>query len=450
MVDGAHRAGDLLQTWEQFEHHISPVTGVVDAFAPVCCDDLAHCYESTRYDTKPLGKPLDLLSTRDHTDWGKGIDPMQARVSALAETLERYSLMAERPADTTRAAMIELGAEAIDPRSLLHFSDAQYADHGASSSDVPHFERVPRDRFDPDQVIGWTAGRCLTDQRVCLVPSDYCWISPEATRDGAFCVPDTNGCAAGSHLEHAILQGLYELVERDSVALWWYNMARRPGVDLASFHDPEITAIRGHHRSPLGRELRVLDITSDIGIPVFAAISASAEVGRPEFVFGFGCHQNPAIALRGAVTELIQLLTVQKRFLTTPTNPDPWKNNRPLVARYIEDWLRRTRREDQPHLFPAEDEQPRSRADFQETCTRDLRQDLSWCVDRLHSLGIKVFVVDVTRPDIGLAVVRVMAPGLRHFWRRLGPGRLYDAPVALGWLDHPTAEHELNPISMFV
>ena len=29
-----------------------------------------------------------------------------------------------------------------------------------------------------------------------------------------------------------MLQGFLELVERDAVALWWYNRTRQPAVDL--------------------------------------------------------------------------------------------------------------------------------------------------------------------------------------------------------------------------
>jgi ribosomal protein S12 methylthiotransferase accessory factor len=39
---------------------------------------------------------------------------------------------------------------------------------------------------------------------------------------------------------------------------------------------------------------------------------------------------------------------------------------------------------------------------------------------------------------------------LRHFWRRLAPGRLYDTPLALGWTDRRLGEDELNPYSIFV
>ena len=59
-------------------------------------------------------------------------------------------------------------------------------------------------------------------------------------------------------------------------------------------------------------------------------------------------------------------------------------------------------------------------------------------------------MLDQTRPDVGFPTVKVIAPGLRHFWARYAPGRLYDVPVRLGWLDRPTAEDELNPTLMFL
>ncbi len=33
--------------------------------------------------------------------------------------------------------------------------------------------------------------------------------------------------------------------------------------------------------------------------------------------------------------------------------------------------------------------------------------------------------------DIGLRVAKVIIPGMRHMWKRLGAGRLYDVPVSL-------------------
>ena len=61
---------------------------------------------------------------------------------------------------------------------------------------------------------------------------------------------------------------------------------------------------------------------------------------------------------------------------------------------------------------------------------------------------MEMLVLDQTRPDIGLPVVKVVVPGLRHIYPRFARGRLYDVPVRLGWRDAPLLEDELNPIPL--
>jgi hypothetical protein len=78
-----------------------------------------------------------------------------------------------------------------------------------------------------------------------------------------------------------------------------------------------------------------------------------------------------------------------------------------------------------------------------------LKDDVQTCVEIARRADLETLVLDQTRPDVGMRVCRVIVPGLRHFWRRLGPGRLYDVPVQLGWLDKPLPEDELNPFSLF-
>ena len=62
---------------------------------------------------------------------------------------------------------------------------------------------------------------------------------------------------------------------------------------------------------------------------------------------------------------------------------------------------------------------------------------------RLARAGHEVAVFDLTRPDIAFPVVRVVSPGLRDKARRLGPGRLYDVPVRMGWLRTSRIESEM-------
>ena len=65
-------------------------------------------------------------------------------------------------------------------------------------------------------------------------------------------------------------------------------------------------------------------------------------------------------------------------------------------------------------------------------------------------MTVEPMTMAMTRSDTGLPVIKVLVPGLRHFWRRLAPGRLYDVPVRIGRLDRPLDEKALNPISLFV
>ena len=71
---------------------------------------------------------------------------------------------------------------------------------------------------------------------------------------------------------------------------------------------------------------------------------------------------------------------------------------------------------------------------------------MSACVRLAKQAGLDFLVLDQTRPDIEVPVVRVIVPGLRHFYRRFGRGRLYDVPIKLGLHDRPLKENELNPV----
>jgi len=130
------------------------------------------------------------------------------------------------------------------------------------------------------------------------------------------------------------------------------------------------------------------------------------------------------------------------------------KDGKPLVQENLDDpetteWLNTATLQNLPYLAPA-DGPRRIRSDFPECPTDDLRDDVLACQALVEQHGMEMLVLDQTRPDIGLPVVKVIVPGMRHFWPRYAPGRLYDAPVQLGWLPEPLREEDLNPTSIFV
>ena len=58
----------------------------------------------------------------------------------------------------------------------------------------------------------------------------------------------------------------------------------------------------------LNRDLWVLDITSDLNIPCFAAISSKKDREVEDIVLGYGAHFDPKIAIGRALTEVNQIL----------------------------------------------------------------------------------------------------------------------------------------------
>ena len=131
---------------------------------------------------------------------------------------------------------------------------------------------------------------------------------------------------------------------------------------------------------------------------------------------------------------------------------DPEARRRQLLPDFEDaiEWWETAILDEHEYLRPALDIPGGSVADYVTPHSTDLRDDILYCVARAEAIGCDVLVHDLTRADVGLAVAKVIVPELRHFWRRLGLGRLYEVPVELGWIERPKAECDLNPISMFV
>src|SRR5262249_40749324 len=192
------------------------------------------------------------------------------------------------------------------PNACMLFSATQYA-HRQQWNARGSAHNWVAEPFDEAAEIEWTPVWSLTDRTFKYLPTAYCFYGyphPPAARS---CLPNSNGNAAGNTLEEAILQGFLELVERDSVAMWWYNRLPRPAADLASFDEPYVAVLQGQYRQ-LGRAVWALDLTSDLEIPAFVALARRTDQAAEEIVFGFGAHLDPRIGLLRALTEMNQCL----------------------------------------------------------------------------------------------------------------------------------------------
>jgi ribosomal protein S12 methylthiotransferase accessory factor len=441
--DGGHRVMPPEETLARNLHHVSPLTGAVPLLerAAPAANGVLHVYFAGDNSARPGRTIGELRADLRTMNAGKGTSDVQARASALCEGLERYSGVFRGDEPRRRARLAELGAAAVPLNDCLLFSERQYRDREPRNAGGSRFSFIPVP-FQAEAETEWSPVWSLTRQERRYLPTAFCYYDYPQPCAQTYCYACSNGCAAGNTLEEAILQGFLELVERDAVALWWYNRARRPGVDLDTFGEPYLDRLRAFLHEH-GRDFWVLDLTSDLGIPVYSSITRRLDGPAEQIMPGFGAHLDPKVALLRAVTEMNQMLS--SPLLGLPENGPEKEPVDPETAH----WLTTATIANQPYLLPA-DGPSRTAASHTPIWTDDVADDVLACQALVERAGMEMLVLDQTRPEVGLPVAKVIVPGLRHFWPRFAPGRLYDVPVRLGWLARPVAEAELNPIAMFL
>ena len=440
--DGGHRAVGPEAMVERFSRQVSPITGVVKSVQPIPIS--ASSLYVFNAGQNVARQPSDLRAVRRGlraASCGKGMSEIQARASAIGEAIERSSGVFQGDERRRRATLAELGDAAIHPNACMLFSERQYAMRRLWNLGASSFSKV-FDPFQEEKPIDWSPVWSVTHERTRWLPTQYLYYGYPIDEGHVFSHADSNGCAAGTSLEDAALQGFCELVERDSVALWWYNRVRRPGIDLDSFAEPYIDRLRESY-ARFGREVWALDLTSDLGIPAVGAFSRRTDAAQEDILIAFGAHLDPRVALLRALTEMNQFLpAVLTTADGTPTAQFP--------DEAFATWCRTATLANHAYLAPSPDVAPRTAQSWSSQATDDFAADLRHCQRLVEARGLEMLVLDQTRPDVGLPVVKVIVPGLRHFWPRFAPGRLFDVPVALGWCDRPTEEHLLNPIPIFI
>lgn len=431
------------EVFEQYRHHISPITGVITGLQDSSWESNGLIYNFVASHYFPLMSDTVAglrQSLQSHTG-GKGASEAQAKMSAIGEAIERFSTCYWGGEPAVRATYSAMGARALHPRQCLSFSEHQYATRERWNREMTGSYHLVPQPFREDVEVDWTPVWSLTNQEFKHILSSICYYGHPDSRY-FFNMLDSNGVAAGSTIEEAIVQGFGELVERDSVALWWYNRIGRPAVDLKSFKLPYLDHLQEFYHT-LNREFWVLDITADLNIPAFASISRRTDSHVEDIIYGFGAHLNPEKALIQAVTEMNQCLPG-----VSTKNPDGTTQYQ-WAQRDAIDWWKAATVANQPYLLPDSSMPARRFSDYPRLASGSLKEHVALCVDIAKNAGLEMFVLDLTRPDIGMSVCRVTVPGLCHFWRRFGAARLYNVPVQLGWLNRPRAEAEMNAFSIF-
>jgi len=425
MTSGGYRTVSSRTTVARFRKHVSPLTGVVTRLERIEADLPMNTNFFAQHNFSAPAHTVDQLrSGLSGGSFGKGSTAEQGEASALMEAIERYSGIFQGDEIRIKRRFTDFApGEAMLANVIQLFSDAQLrADH-QHAEDNSHPVPEP---VDSTAKIEWSPVWSLRDKRFIHIPTSFLYFF---YRGPAAFHADSNGCAAGNTREEAIVQGFLELVERDAYAIWWYNRLRRAEVDLSQFSDSYVQDIKTQF-AEAGRKLWVLDITSDLGVPAYVAIMHWIKDGQENIEFGSGAHFDRRIALLRALTELSQFLSIGLMGGGSGEKPSL-------------DGVTPLRLQEYPFLIPADNPIVGSAPSLK--VHDNTRDQVEACVEIAGRAGLDFLVLDQTRPDVEVPVVRVIVPGLRHFYRRFGPGRLYDVPVKQGLLDRPLPESELTP-----
>ena len=440
---GGARSRTPEATLAKYRHLVSPISGVVTWLTRTTSesDSWLHVHWAGSNLSMRSRSLSSLRRSLRSKSAGKGSTPQQSEVSALCEAIERYSGAYCGDEIRTRSRFTDFSDEdvAIHPNDVQLFSDHQL-DNAESINGQGHPYNIVPPRLAPDVEVDWTPVWSFTQRRHRYMPTSMLYGMAAEQRGGSDLIADSNGCAAGNTLEEAILQGFYELVERDAFAIWWYNGLGVPGVDISSFDDEFLSAAPEYY-GRCDRELWMLDVTTDIGIPSFVALSRRPHAETEDIIYGAGAHADPRLAALRAICELNQCLT----WLPRPGERGG-QTGRPMIDDPMAlDWWKTARIAQCPWLVPAPGIPLKQGALYPVIETADTRDDVEHCRTLVEARGMEFLVLDQTRPDIDMPVARVIVPGMRHFWARYAPGRLYDVPVDMGRRKHPLAEADLNP-----
>lgn len=315
---------------------------------------------------------------------GKGLTKEEAKVSAIMEAVERYS--AEVRGDTIVRQGVE---EFMSSKEAVHPMDLILPQHSAF-----HVMR---------QSVAWVKGWELNGNEEMWVPASAVFHPYLSKMDLALFRTSTNGLACGNNLEEAVLHGLCEVVERND---WSFAEGRRRITgDIEVPSSGPVKELVDKFTSK-GIEVHLKDLTTDIGIPTIAAAADDTVLQDPALLnLGLGTHLSPEVAATKALLELAQSRLTQIHGAREDTVAV--LNNRKLgyerMKRLNKMWLTPSgvsvSLDDLPHLE-----------------TDDLFDDLQIVRAKINARGMsRTVVVDLTRKELGIPVVRVIVPGMEVF-----------------------------------
>lgn len=362
---GTHRVCSPEETWQRIEP-LLPVAGIT------------RVADVTRLDALgiPVFQAVRPGSRSVSVSQGKGVTSMAARVSAVMEAIELW-----------HAESLAHVLQTVSPLCEMEYANPIRTENLLWLSRTRRLDTLP---------LAWVRARSLGRGPDAWIPRQM--IELDFTLRGTLRPQmfhrTSNGLASGNCLAEAQLHSLCELIERHALFLARADPGRKVAVDPDSVTEGYCRGLLDRLQAA-GARLAVFDVTWEAGIPVFFVEMALPDL--PRIWGGSGCHPAADVALSRALTE-----TAQSRLTYIAGARDELPE--PAGGR------------DAPALY-ASFEPPAPARPFAvvpDASADSVEEDVACVVERLGVLGYEPYWVDLTRPEVDIAVTRAFVPGLRE------------------------------------
>jgi ribosomal protein S12 methylthiotransferase accessory factor len=364
---------------------------------------------------------------------GSGLSATEAELHTLMESAERYSNMVLDESRLIWSSYNGLREIAINPVDL-----------GLYSEEVYDRKDIKCSRFLVNSEMPWIEGVDLYSRKAIMVPADFVFYP--AIRKNPLIFDTSNGASAHVDNVRAILNGLYEVIERDSFLTMWLNKISMPVLDskILPFGFDESIKLINHY----GMEVKLVDLTNDTTIPTIMAACHNKNPNRsPALLVGTGCHIDPAKALQKALFEMEFMLTEMLE------HPNKKKINRPnQISTMLEHPLYYLNPNKSKYWeFMIHGAKKSTLQKLAKSSFKSNYDELMYIVRHLHGMNHRVLAVDITPSDIGkmgVKAVKVFVTGLQPLYvgnrLRLNLERLLTSAHQMNHHAIPNSRLEIN------
>lgn len=322
---------------------------------------------------------------------GKGSTEQRARISAIMESFERC--LAERPGMNLN---IKGGISA--PALVDSYTRAT----GSCTVLDPTTLLLPQPYL-PQSLLEWVGAYDLMNKEEVFVSSNSVYHPYDAPGQcQKLFLSNTNGLASGNVIEEAILHGLLEVIERDAISIAQYS--RNLGKEIILTEKDGYLYELASKFKDAGIELKIWLVPSDAGIPTVIAVTDDVKLKDPALlVMGAGSHLKPEIAVARAITEAAQSRVVQIQGAREDTDREGF------IRSVGYERMKRLNR------FWFEEGEKISLSEVQDLSRKSPAENIDVILEKIKGLAERVLVVDLSREEVKVPVVRVIVPGFELF-----------------------------------